>query len=139
MLPIDPWGRAQVRLLSRISDIYIVMAMLPLMNMVALPPKDWDQKAILRHISAVDKSLAFLEEYIGEQGYAYGPSLTHADGTLAPILQLTAEWLPVFRAPDLLANHPKVRAYWEAIQKDAYAGKIIAETRQAVNKAMGRD
>lgn len=137
MLPSDPWGRAQVRLISRISDIYTVMAMLPLFNMVELPPREWDQVAIRHHLDEIDKSLAFLEEYIGTEGYAYGNSLTHADGTLAPILQLTAEWLPIFRGPDLLDNHPKVAAYWEAIQKDPVAGQIIVETRQAVKAAMG--
>ena len=138
LLPSDPWGRARVRLLSRISDIYIVMAMLPLFNMVALPPDQWDQDAIKDHLREIDKSLDFLEEYIGEAGYAYGDSLTHADGTLGPILQLTAEWLPIFRGPDLLVGHPKVAAYWHAIQEDPYAGRVIEETRQAVNRAMGR-
>lgn len=138
MLPPDAWGRAQVRLLSRISDIYIVMAMLPLFNMVALPPAQWNQAAIKKHLAEIDKSLDFLEEYIGDSGYAYGQALTHADGTLAPILQLTAEWLPIFRGPDLLASHPRVRAYWQAIQQEPHARRVIEETRQAVNKAMGR-
>lgn len=138
MMPADPWGRAQVRLLSRISDIYIVMAMLPLMNMVATPPKQWNQHAVKRAVNEVDKSLAFLETYIGEHGYAYGASLTHADGTLGPILQLAVEWMPIFRGPPALAKYPKTTAYWQAIQQDAYAGKVIDETRQAVLNAMGR-
>ena len=29
-LPADPWGRAQVRLISRLCDFYLVMAMVPL-------------------------------------------------------------------------------------------------------------
>lgn len=138
MMPKDSWGRAQVRLLSRISDIYIVMAMLPLMNMVSRPPKSWDQAAVTRAVNEVDKSLAFLEEYIGEEGYAYGSSLTHADGTLGPILQLADEWMPIFRGPPALAKYPKTTAYWKAIQQDKFAGQVIDETRQAVLKAMGR-
>lgn len=138
MLPADPWGRAQVRLLSRISDIYIVMAMLPLFNMVAKPPRDWDQKVIDRQLAEIGDSLGFLEEYIGTDGYAWGESLTHADGTLGPILQLTEEWLPIFRGPRLLESRPKTLAYWQAIQRNEFAGQVIDETRQAVNAAMGR-
>ena len=138
MLPADPWGRAQVRLLSRISDIYIVMAMLPLFNMVALPPAKWDQEAIGKHLAEIDESLGFLEEYIGTQGYAWGETITTADGTLAPILLLTAEWLPIFRGPDLLATRPKLAAYWQAIQQDEHCARVIEETRRAVRSAMGR-
>ena len=40
----DPWDRARVRLLFRISDLYLVMAMLPLFQRAARPPERWDQK-----------------------------------------------------------------------------------------------
>lgn len=137
MMPNDPWGRAQVRLLSRISDIYIVMAMLPLFNMVVDPPSKWDQALMRTQLREIDQSLGFLEEYIGTQGYAWADMLTHADGTLGPVLQLTDEWLPIFRGPRLLDNHPKVAAYWRAIQQNEFAGRVIDETRAAVRRAMG--
>ena len=138
MLPADPYGRARVRLLSRISDIYIVMAMLPLFNMVALPPAEWDQEAIAAHLAEIDSAFALLEEYIGDAGYAYGQSLTMADGTLVPIVLLAAEWLPIFRGPDLMARHPRTAAYWAAIQSDPHCAVVIEETRAALRKAMGR-
>jgi glutathione S-transferase len=115
--PTDPWLRARMRLLSRISDIYVVMAMLPLFNMVALPPARWDQERIK---------------------YAVGTSLTQADGALIPILLLVAEWLPIFRGPDLLAERPRLRAYWTAIARDPIAARLIDETRAALRKSMAR-
>lgn len=138
LLPADPWQRARVRLLSRISDIYTVMAMLPLFNMVELPPKDWDQAQIKRQLIEIGRSLDFLEEYIGDEGYAVGRSLTTADGTLIPILLLVAEWLPIFRGPELLTGRPKVAAYWRAIGKDPIAARLIAETRDALRAQMTR-
>ncbi|MEQ8861455.1 MAG: glutathione S-transferase family protein [Pseudomonadales bacterium] len=138
MRPDDPWDRARVRLLSRISDVYLVMAMAPLFDLVAEPPRAWDQTLIARQLRAVDRALDHLETFIGESGYAWGDRLSHADGTLGPMLQLTDEWLPIFRGPDLLAGHPRVRAYWQAIQRDPHAGRVIDETRQAVLRSMGR-
>jgi glutathione S-transferase len=138
LLPAEPWQRAQVRLLSRISDIYTVMAMLPLFNMVERPPREWNQKEIDRQLTEIGSSLDFLEEYIGDEGYAVGRSLTIADGTLIPILLLVAEWLPIFRGPDLLASRPKVAAYWRAIPNDPIAARLIDETRTALRTQMGR-
>ncbi len=138
MLPADAWGRAQVRMLSRISDIYVVMAMLPLFNIVAAPPAQWDQAAVARHVRSVGQALDLLEPVIGEHGYAYGNKLTHADGTLAPILQLVAEWMPIFRGADLMAERPRLNAYWQAIQLDPLCGAVIEETRAAVLRSMGR-
>jgi glutathione S-transferase len=138
LLPADPWQRARVRLLSRISDIYTVMAMLPLFNMVERPPKEWNQTEIERQLTEIGRSLDFLEEYIGEEGYAVGRSLTIADGTLIPILLLVAEWLPIFRGPDLLPTRPKVAAYWRAIASDPIAARLIDETRNALRAQMRR-
>jgi glutathione S-transferase len=136
LLPVDPWDRARVRLVSRISDIYIVMAMLPLFIMAGTPPKSWSQSKIQRHLGEIADSLDFLEEYIGVEGYAVGRSLTHADGTLLPIVQLVVEWLPIFRGPDLLADRPKVSAYWQAIQTDPICERLIQETRTALRDSM---
>jgi glutathione S-transferase len=138
LLPADPWQRARVRLLSRISDIYTVMAMLPLFNMVERPPKEWNQTEIERQLTEIGRSLDFLEEYIGEEGYAVGRSLTIADGTLIPILLLVAEWLPIFRGPDVLSSRPKVAAYWRAIASDPIAARLIDETRDALHAQMKR-
>ena len=138
MLPKDPWQRAQVRLLSRISDIYTVMAMLPLFNIVAKPPAQWDQKTIERQLAEIASSLDFIEEYIGTNGYAVGNALSHADGTLAPILLLVDEWLPIFRGPALLPARPKLAAYWRALPNDPFAARVIDETRAALRKSMAR-
>ena len=44
--PADPRLLARSRLLSRISDTYVVRAMLPLFNVVVDPPAKWDQAVI---------------------------------------------------------------------------------------------
>ena len=139
LLPADPWERAQVRLLSRISDIYVVMAMLPLFIMAGTPPKTWNQEKIATQLDEIGNALDYLETWIGTDGYAVGTSLTHADGTLLPILQLVDQWLPVFRGPDMWSGRPKLAAYWRAIQQDPICARLIEETGAALRASMGRD
>lgn len=136
LMPSDPWQRSQVRLISRISDIYIVMAMLPLFILAGKPTREWDQDKIARALKEIDASLDYLEAYIGDQGYAVGKALSHADGTLVPILLLVEQWLPVFRGSDLMTSHPKVQAYWHAIGKDKICAKLIEETAAALKNSM---
>jgi glutathione S-transferase len=136
--PTDPKLRARMRLLSRISDIYMVRALSPLWNIVVRPPKEWDQDAIRAALEEVDQSLGYIDAFIGDQGYAVGDSITQADGTLIPILVLVEHWLPIFRGPALLPRHPKTAEYWRQLENDPLAARLIAETREALEESMGR-
>jgi len=127
--PADAWGRARMRLLSRICDFYLVMAMVPLFTASGRSRRHWEPAVIEGAAAKVAEALGWLEEYIGEDGYAVGGSLTQADGELV----LAAEWIPgLFGTPDPLPGLPKLSAYWAAIQKDPIAGRLIAETRDAI-------
>jgi glutathione S-transferase len=134
--PRDPWQKAQMRLLARISDIYLVMAMLPLFIMVARPPGEWEQDRIETQLAEIAHALDYLEEYIGTGGYAVGDSLSQADGALVPILLLVVEWLPIFRGPDLMADRPRLGAYWQSICRDSVCARLIHETRTALREQM---
>ena len=137
--PADPWARAQVRLISRLCDFYLVMAMVPLFNAAGLPRKQWDMAKIDAALAEVKKSLDYLEHYIGTAGYAVGASLTQADGALAPQLMLAFEWAPkLFDRSEPQAGLPKLSAYWKAIQKDPIAARVIGETYAAVSQAQAR-
>ena len=136
--PADPKLRARMRLLSRISDIYLVKAMLPLWNVVSQPPKEWDQDLIRASLEEVDQSLGLIDAFIGDQGYAVGDSITQADGTLLPMLLQVEYWLPIFRGLALLPRHPKTAEYWRRLQSDPLAARLIAETREALDESMGR-
>jgi glutathione S-transferase len=132
-LPADPWGRAQVRLISRLCDFYLVMAMVPLFTASGQSRKRWDQGAIDKALKAVETALGYIEAYIGEGGYAVGDTLTWADGALVPQLMLSYEWAPtLFGSENPLGKHPKLAAYWAAIVKDPIAARLLKETRDAV-------
>ena len=137
--PADPWGRAQVRLLARICDIYLVMAMVPLFNVLGRPRKTWEAVRITAALAEVEKALGYLETYIGTKGYAVGGSLTQADGAIAPQLVLAYEWAPaLFAAPSPLGKHPRLAAYWRAIQTDPIAARVIEETRTAITEQQAK-
>ena len=132
-LPPDPWGRAQVRLISRLCDFYLVMAMVPLFTASGQSRRRWNQAAIDKGLRAVETALGYIEAYIGEGGYAVGDKLTWADGALVPQLMLSYEWAPaLFGAANPLGKHPKLAAYWTAIAKDPIAARLLKETRDAV-------
>jgi len=132
-LPKDPWGRSQVRLISRLCDFYLVMAMRPLFTASGQSRKRWDRAAIDRGLEAVETALGYIEAYIGDAGYAVGDKLTWADGALTPQLMLSYEWAPgLFGSESPLGKHPKLARYWEAIVKDPIAARLLTETRDAV-------
>lgn len=134
--PKDPWALAQVRLLSRICDFYLVMAMVPLFNASAMPRKAWDMARIDAALGEVRKSLGYLEHYIGTDGYAVGKSLTQADGALLPQLMLAFGWAPkLFDRPSPESELPRLSAYWKAIQKDPIAARVLKETADAIAAA----
>ena len=136
-LPKDPWERARVRVLSRISDIYVVMAMVPLFANVALPKNQRDQAVIAKAGAEVEKALGYLEDYLVEgDTCAVGDSLTQADGTLIPIIMLASLWGPnQFGFDDPLLSLPKVAAYWTSVQKQPIAQRLIKETMDALTAA----
>ena len=134
--PKDPFDRARVRLISRLCDFYLVMAMVPLFTASGQRRKDWDMRRIDSALEEVRKSLAYLEHYIGEDGYAVGRSLSLADGALIPQLQLAFEWAPkLFDRPSPIASFPKLASYWQAIGKDPVAARLIRETQDAIAAA----
>lgn len=133
LLPADAWERAQVRLLTRISDIYLVMAMVPLFDTLATKRSSWDRALIDAAIEKVAEALAALEVYIGVNGYAVGRSLSVADGALAPMLILAEEWAPaVFGTAAPLHRFPKLSAYWRSVQGDPFVSRVVRETREAI-------
>jgi glutathione S-transferase len=131
--PADPWDRAKARLIARLCDTYLVMAMVPLFNAAGRSRKSWDEGKIDAALQAVEAALGYLEIHIGEEGYAAGRALSHADGAIVPQLVLAYEWAPaLFGTESPLGHHPRLAAYWRAIQSEPIAARVIAETRDAI-------
>jgi glutathione S-transferase len=134
--PKDPWQLARARLISRLCDFYLVMAMVPLFTASGQKRKDWNWERIDSALAEVRKALGYVEHYIGRDGYAVGQSLTHADGALVPQLILAFEWAPkLFDRQSPVGELPHLAGYWTSIQKDPIASRVISETRDAIAAA----
>ncbi len=137
--PSDPWARARVRLLSRLCDVYVIMAMVPLFYTLGKPRDAGHRATVDAALRKLSESLGFVEEYIGDEGYAVGRALTLADGSVPPMLLLACEWAhPLFGGPDPLLKRPKLAAYWKAIQSDPFAGRALGEMRGALTEHVMR-
>lgn len=133
LLPSAPWARAQVRLLTRISDVYLIMAMVPLFDLLGMPRQQWASNKIDHAFAKISEALSALEFYIGDDGYAVGSSLSFADGTLAPMLILVDEWAPkVFGRDSPLPGFPKLSSYWRQVQANPWLARVVRETREAI-------
>jgi glutathione S-transferase len=133
VMPADPWARAQVRLISRLCDFYLVMAMVPLFSASGRSRKRWEPERIAAALAEVETALGYIEHHIGTAGYAVGDSLTTADGALLPQLVLAYEWAPaLFGSESPLGKHPRLAAYWRTIQADPIAARLLEETRNAI-------
>src|SRR5665213_2272925 len=64
--PADPWGRARMRLISRICDFYLVMAMVPLFTASGRSRRHWDAGRIDAALAAVATALSDPEPWIGD-------------------------------------------------------------------------
>jgi glutathione S-transferase len=131
MRPEKALQRSKARLLSRIADLYVMEPMFPLfMLMRADHP---DQDAIARQLDKIEWGVRTLDWYLeNKQGYAVGDRLSTADCALVPTLVYLTAILPRAGREKPLAFRDKLAAYWESIQKDPHAARVIEEIREGM-------
>lgn len=120
-----PRQRANVRLLSRIADIY-------LMNNIfmALPqiPRASRVDAIRDLFAAqITRGMGALERHLADDKFAAGPELTRADCTLTPALWMCENTVPRLDVPNPIDSTERVAGYWSRIRSNKHAAKILAE------------
>jgi glutathione S-transferase len=134
--PADPIGRARVRLLTRVSDLYVSPGLSPLFFM--LPKDKRDDKLIEETFVKQAAALELLTSILGDGGtYAYGDSLTQADCALAPTLYFVGAIVPFYKRTPF-EDYPKVAAYLAAIAETEFVKPAFEELTQAMKAASGR-
>ncbi len=125
--------RSKARLLARIADLYIMEPMFPLFMLMRSEHPDKD--AVAKQLDKIDWGLRTLDWYLDNtQGYAVGPHLSKADCALVPTLVYVTEMLPRFGKEKPLAFRDKLAAYWEGIQTDPHAVRVIEEIREGMQR-----
>jgi len=125
LMPQAPFARAQVRLLSRIADIYLLNNIF-----MALPQLNRDTRSDAVKdllLGQVNRGMGALEKHIGSTKYAAGDQLTRADCTLVPALFLCESTVPRFDVENPILATTKVAAYWARIQSDPFAARVLKE------------
>jgi glutathione S-transferase len=125
MLGESPWIRSQVRLVSRIADVY-------LMNNIFMALPQINRKTrvdAVRDLLAgqVTRGMGALEQHIGQGDYAVGGKLTRADCTLVPALFLCERTVPMLDVENPILATTHVAAYWDKIQGNEFAAKVLDE------------
>jgi glutathione S-transferase len=121
----NPQERAVVRLISRIADVYLMNNIF--MALSQLDPATRVDAVVELLMRQVVRGMGALEQHIGSGDYAVGDTLTRADCTLVPALFMCEHTVPRLGVENPIEATDKVAAYWQKIQKNEFAIKVMVE------------
>jgi glutathione S-transferase len=120
-----PMERANIRVLSRIADTYLMDNIFLALGQMRVPEPN---QAIIDLLTAqVVRGVTALEEYLTADGYAGGTELTRADCSLVPALYMCDRTLPRLGISNPVLGLVKTEAYWGRIQLNEHAARVIDE------------
>ena len=129
-----PGQRANVRVLSRIGDIYLMNNIF--LSLGQLNPEARSEAVVELLVGQVGRGVGALERHLSDDAYAAGGTLTSADCTLVPALWMCAGTIPMLGREDPVASTKKVAAYWSRIQQNPHAARIIDEMDRGLRARM---
>lgn len=132
---LTPADKANLRLVSRVADIYVLNAMDPLFEVAKGGPRV--PELLTYGVQKTNWGLDRLEEVLVGP-YAAGENLTYADGTVIAAIFYLLGVGKAFGVGDAIDNRPKLNAYWKFIQTNEHAARIIKEMQDAMKKLMGK-
>ena len=129
--PTDARDLARMRLLVRIADTYLMTQLVPLF--AHLSRKHRDQNVVDRQTNLIAESLASLDHYLPETGFAVGQHITLADCTLAPILVFIEQYMPYFGIASPFLSHSRLSRYWDEIKINQVISRVIDEIHHGIS------
>jgi glutathione S-transferase len=125
MVGRDPIERANVRVISRIADIYLMNNIFMSLSQANKETRNQDVVDLL--MGQVNRGMGALEAHIAADGYAASDQLTRADCTLVPALFMCENTVPRLDVPSPIRSEGKVANYWRRIQNNEYAARVLSE------------
>ena len=132
--PRKPEERAQVRLISRVNDIYVGPAMGKVFGLLG-PGKD--AEVVKAAIADVYTALGHLEYVLTGKKHAAGNKFSLADCTITPSLFFVVKLLPILGVKAPLKNFKKIAKYWKTREKDPVTVKAIEEMTAELKARFG--
>ena len=130
--PDDPAALARVRLLARITDLYIMAPLGQLFGQIN--PAGRDPHIVDKGLTDLTKGLEWLNAYLDGVKYAVGGSLSLADCALMPTLFFVTQVGPMFGRADLISSFGKIHGYYEASLTDPHIARVVGEVADALKK-----
>jgi glutathione S-transferase len=130
LLPKDPEGRAHVRFLSRLHDLYLeppVRALLPLVF-----GKSLDDRFVQGKREEIGSRLSYLEELFARP-WAAGDSFTMADAAFAPTIFFITGLAQQLGAKNPLEPRPKLSAWWDRVHERPSTKRTLTEQHNALS------
>lgn len=114
LIPADPIGQAQTRMIARMTDLYVAPHNTPLNRM---GPKR-DEALIEQQAALFAKGFHYLESFMGPGPFAVGDTPTLGDCALAPFIVMLKENIFVSfpEVVDPTAGDGRLARWWQAIQ-----------------------
>jgi len=135
LLPEGVEERAKVRLLARIGDLYIMLALGKLFGQIN--PQGRDQELVKFLFVELDKGLGWLAHYLDGSKYAVGDRLSLADCALVPMLFFASKITPLFGRECVLCETPIVHSYFTQTLTDPAVARVHDELEKAFEEKMG--
>ena len=128
--------RARARVISRISDLYIMTAMTRLFRQ--RNPDGRDAEAVAAALAELDTALKALDHFVDPARYAVGGRLSLADAALATALFFVDRLCPLFGRTEPFDGARKVAAYYAAVRDDDVVARVLEEMATAYEAMMKR-
>ena len=132
LLGDTPRETAHIRTLARIGDVYLMNNMFMLSGQTYVEPRN--EGTIAFFASQVARNIRALDAMIGVGGFACCGRLTMADCALVPGLFLVENVLPAAGKANPIPAYQKVAAYWEQIQGNDHAARILGELHRGLQE-----
>lgn len=139
LLGITARETAHIRMLARLSDIYIINNTFMLSRLTGAlsrrtPAAAGDNGVSEQLAGEVVRNIKALDKFIGTDGFACCGRMTLADCALVPGLFFVETVLPAVGVETPIPATSNVAAYWAAIQKNEHAARVLVELHRGLEE-----
>jgi glutathione S-transferase len=135
LLPRDAAERAQSRLISRITDLYLLPAIFALSRQIGAEPRD--QSAIDQRAEDLIRTIDVVEQQITSNPWALGPEPLLADCALVTAFTHLMR-IATHMSGDLFGARQKLSRYRTFIQGNEETARLLFEAKHAWEEFMKR-
>lgn len=128
----SPEQAARIRMLSRITDLYLIPCLLPLR--ARLKGKTGGSESLADHVETLRSTLASVDYFMSDGPFAATHTLSLADCSLAPVYFYVDYFAAALKIDLKLSALTRFYAWTKHIEKDVAVNRVLDEMRNAVQQ-----